>query len=224
MNSAGSSGVDTISNLQCNVLEEILGCLPLKDAVKTSVLSKGWRYKWVTRQKLDFSDEFFRSFAHDQDAKTIIYQVLLLHKGQILKFKLGGPNLRNWPDIDHWILFLSKKNIQEFTLHIRSGNIYVLPSHLFTFRQLRHLEIHKCLFSPPPGFKGFEKLINLDFYGLTFVPSVFWNLISKCPLLERLRLLWCVDFDTLEIDAPSLKFFEFRGNSKVHLLQEHPDA
>ncbi|XP_016484325.1 F-box/FBD/LRR-repeat protein At1g13570 [Nicotiana tabacum] len=222
MKSARRSDVDTISNLPCNVLDEILGCLPLKDAVKTSILSKHWRYKWATRQELDFGYDFFGSFAHYQEAKTIIYQVLLLHKGPILKFKLGGFNLKSCPDIDHWILFLSKKNIQEFTLHIWSGNIYHLPSHLFTFQQLRHLEIHKCLFYPPPGFKGFEKLINLDFDRVTFVPSIFWNLISKCPLLERLRLLWCTDFDTLEIDAPNLKFFEFRGKSKSFCFKNAP--
>lgn len=33
-------------------------------------------------------------------------------------------------------------------------------------------------------------------------------------LLERLRLSNCTNFDTLEIDAPSLKFFEFIGRSK----------
>ncbi|XP_009594958.1 F-box/FBD/LRR-repeat protein At1g13570-like isoform X1 [Nicotiana tomentosiformis] len=222
MKSARRSDVDTISNLPCNVVDEILGCLPLKDAVKTSILSKDWRYKWVTRQELDFGYNFFGSFAHDQEAKTIIYQVLLIHKGPILKFKLGGFNLKSCPDIDHWILFLSKKNIQEFTLHIWSGNIYHLPSHLFTFQQLRRLEIHKCLFYPPSGFKGFEKLINLDFDRVTFVPSIFRNLISKCPLLERLRLLWCTDFDTLEIVAPNLKFFEFRGKSKSFCFKNAP--
>ena len=62
MRNASTSGVDTISNLPCNVLDVILGCLPWKDAVKTSILSKDWRYKWVTRQELDFNDEFYKYF------------------------------------------------------------------------------------------------------------------------------------------------------------------
>nr|XP_016438145.1 PREDICTED: F-box/FBD/LRR-repeat protein At5g53840-like [Nicotiana tabacum] len=104
MRSASRSGEATISNLSCNVVDGILGCLPLKDAVKTSILSKDWR-------------------------------------GPILKFELGG-DLKSCPDIDHWILFLSKKNVQEFTLNMWPDNkYYYLPSHLFTFQELRHLEV-----------------------------------------------------------------------------------
>lgn len=73
---------DTISNLPCNVLDEILGSLSLKDAVKTSILSKDWRYKWLTRAELYFSDEFFMTFDDNQEAKTIIHQVLQLHRDQ----------------------------------------------------------------------------------------------------------------------------------------------
>ncbi|KAK6782754.1 hypothetical protein RDI58_020550 [Solanum bulbocastanum] len=88
MRNAWTSGVDTISNLPCIFLNAILGCLPWKDAVKTSILSKDWKYKWVTRQELDFNDEFFKSFKQDEEVKRIIYQVLLVHKGPILKFRL----------------------------------------------------------------------------------------------------------------------------------------
>ncbi|XP_060211198.1 F-box/FBD/LRR-repeat protein At1g13570-like [Lycium barbarum] len=216
------SGVDTISNLPCNILDGILGCLPLKDAVKTSILSKDWRYKWVTRQELAFDYHLFRSLTHEQEANTIIYQVLLLHKGPILNFILSGSNLISFPDIDHWIVSLSKKNVQEFTLQIFSRNRYHLPSHLFTFKQLRHLELGMCLFHPPPGFKGFEKLINLDLKDVTFVPAVLKNLISRSPLLERLRLCWCTNFDTLEIDAVNLKCFDFRGASKSICFKNAP--
>lgn len=222
MSSARRSGVDTISNLPVNILDGILGCLPLKDAVKTSILSRDWRYKWVTRQELEFDYHFFRSFAHDQEAKTIIYQVLLLHKGPILKFSLGGSYLIKCSDIDHWILSLSKKNVQEFTLHICSHNRYHLPSHFFTFKQLKHLKVDQCFFHPPPGFKGFENLINLDLQQVTFVPAILNNLISKCPLLETLRLNGCTNFDTLEIDAVNLKCFYFEGTSKSICFKNAP--
>uniref|UniRef100_M1CW76 Ubiquitin-protein ligase n=1 Tax=Solanum tuberosum TaxID=4113 RepID=M1CW76_SOLTU len=222
MRTATRSSVDTISDLPCNVLDGILGCLPLKDAVKTSILSRDWRYKWVTRQELEFDYQFFVTYACNQ-ATAIIYQVLLLHKGPILKFSLGGSNLTIYPDIDHWILFLSKKNVQEFTLCGNSlNNRYHLPSHFFTFHHLRHLKVDRCSFHPPPGFKGFEKLINLDLHFATFDPAILGNLIFRCPLLERLTLRWCTNFDTLEIDAPNLKCFDFRGNSKSICFKNAP--
>ncbi|KAH0644809.1 hypothetical protein KY290_035229 [Solanum tuberosum] len=115
-----------------------------------------------------------------------------------------------------------KKNVQEFTLHVNFENKYHLPHHLFTFQQLQYLELQHCLFHPPQGFKGFEKLINLHLKHITFVPSIFTNLISKSPLLERLRLCWCTKFDTLEIDAANLKFFEFQGKSKSISFKNAP--
>uniref|UniRef100_M1CY71 Ubiquitin-protein ligase n=1 Tax=Solanum tuberosum TaxID=4113 RepID=M1CY71_SOLTU len=220
MRNAWTSDVDTISNLPCNVLDGILGCLPWKDAVKTSILSKDWRYKWVTRQELDFNDEFFKSFKQDEEAKRIIYQVLLVHQGPILKFRLC--RITSCPDIDHWMHFLSKKNVQEFTLHVSLGNKYHSPHHLFTFQQLRFLELQDCLFHPPLGFKGFEKLINLDLVRVTFDPSIFTNLISKSPLLERLRLRCCTNLDILEIDAANLKFYEFIGKTKSISFRNAP--
>ncbi|KAK6782759.1 hypothetical protein RDI58_020555 [Solanum bulbocastanum] len=42
MRSGGSSGADRISSLPCDFLQKILGCLPLHDAVRTSVLSTKW--------------------------------------------------------------------------------------------------------------------------------------------------------------------------------------
>ncbi|PHU28975.1 hypothetical protein BC332_01068 [Capsicum chinense] len=153
---------DTISNLPCNVLDGILGCLPLKDAVRTSILSKDWRYKWVTRAELDFSGQFLTSFNNSEEAKTIIYQVLRLHQEPLPKFTLYGLNLRNCPNINHWIQFLSEKNVQELTIHIFSCRKYRLPTQLFTFKQLRHLYLDMCFFHPPPNFKGFAKLINLN--------------------------------------------------------------
>ncbi|KAK4738666.1 hypothetical protein R3W88_002363 [Solanum pinnatisectum] len=137
---------------------------------------------------------------------------MLVHKGPILKFRLR--NFTSCPDIYHWMHFLSKKNVQEFTLHVRLGNKDHSPHHLFTFQQLRYLELQDCLFHPPLGFKGFKKLINLDLMHVTFDPSILTNLISKSLLLERLRLRTITNFDILEIDAANLKFFEFIGKTK----------
>ncbi|KAK4729846.1 hypothetical protein R3W88_022834 [Solanum pinnatisectum] len=165
----------TISNLPYNVLDKILGSLPLKDAVKTSILSKDWRYKWVTRAELDFRSEFFTSFNDNQEAKKTIYQVLRLHQGPILKFTLQHPNLICYRDIYNWMLFLSKKN-----------------------------------------------LISVNLQHVILYPTLFRNLITKCPLLESLMLTRCTAFDVLEIDAPNLKYFDFLGTSKSICFKNVP--
>ncbi|KAK6804433.1 hypothetical protein RDI58_002217 [Solanum bulbocastanum] len=106
MRNACTSGVDTISNLPCNVLDAVLGCLPWKDAVKTSILSKDWR-------------------------------------------------ITSCPDIDHWMHFLSKKNVQEFTLHV---NVAFLGRRLLT-------DTSPVCSNFPKFFRYMPSLLELDICG-----------------------------------------------------------
>lgn len=48
---------DKYDNLPQNIIETILCLVPIKDAVRTSILSRSWRYNWVTIPKLVFSEK-----------------------------------------------------------------------------------------------------------------------------------------------------------------------
>ncbi|CAK9184633.1 unnamed protein product [Ilex paraguariensis] len=212
------------STLPDNITEIILKCLPLRDAARTSILSREWRYRWITIPVIVFDRWLPLELQESQKFKTIFYQVLLLHKGPILKFTLSVRGLRSCPDINHWILFLSKNNVQEFTLCIYEGDPHILPSHLFTFRQLRHLNLSNCVFKPLPTFEGFSRLVSLLFSGVIIVPERFVWLISNSPELEQFWWDGCTEFDCLEIDAPRLKTFSFFWHFQIHLFQEHPSS
>ncbi|PHU22236.1 F-box/FBD/LRR-repeat protein [Capsicum chinense] len=43
---------DALSYLPDNIIDVILMCLPCKDAVRTSILSKKWRYHWCRLSEL----------------------------------------------------------------------------------------------------------------------------------------------------------------------------
>lgn len=98
-----SSTCDILSDLPNNVIENILIHLPLRDAVKTSVLSKKCRHNWVTLPHLAFDDTFLNK--PPRELMLTIYQVLLLHQGPILKFTLSVPGVKSCPEIKH--LYLS---------------------------------------------------------------------------------------------------------------------
>lgn len=78
---------DIISNLPLNVLEHILMCLPIRDAVRTGILSSKWRYKWVSIPELVFDDSCVpissSITARKSKFVTFVDRVLLLHKGPI---------------------------------------------------------------------------------------------------------------------------------------------
>ncbi|KAL7260876.1 hypothetical protein ACSBR1_006529 [Camellia fascicularis] len=157
---------DIISNLPESVKETILACLPMQDAVRTSVLSRKWRYTWTKLPQLVFDDTFCSDlFSKTKDKlMTIICQVLLFHHGPIPKFTLSLSGLKSCSEFDQLILLVSKRGIQELNLNIQNGEPYKLPSSLFSCLQLKILTLHSCMFKSPPEFKGFSRLLELELY------------------------------------------------------------
>lgn len=211
MKDAVRSESDFLTNLPNNIIENILGCLPLRDVVRTSILSREWRYKWASCPDIVFDFWFDQMFLGGHKLEPLIYQILKLHKGPLLKFVLQVPDLKSNPDIDQWVRLLPNNTLQELTLHVSRGEAHRLSSHLLSFQHLRNLKLYNCVFDPVPGFKGFSKLVNLELQSVLLVPESFGSFIASCPAVERLRLIHCTSFDRLELIAPKLKFFDFNG-------------
>lgn len=209
--------VDKISNLPGHIVDKILSHLSLRDAVRTSILSSKWRYKWVTLPHLVFDNQSVTLSSQDQTfiknkLVNIVDHVLLLHTGPIHKFKLSHRDLQGVSDIDRWILFLSRGSVKEFILEIWKGHRYKLPSSVYFCQNLIHLELFNCLLKPPPMFNGFRSLKSIDLQHITMDQDVFEGLISSCPLLERLTLMNFEGFKHLSIHAPNLLFFDIGGH------------
>lgn len=208
--------LDRISSLPGHVLDQILSKLPIRDAVRTSALSRKWRYKWAKIPHLVFDNDCVLIPSQDQTLLrnklvNIVDHVLLLHNGPIHNFKLSHRDLLGVSDIDRWILHLSRRSIKEFILEIWKGQRYRLPSCLFSFENLIHLELFNCWLNPPPTFKGFRNLKSLDLQHITVAQHVFENLISGCYLLEKLTLMNFDGFTFLNISAPNLQYFDVGG-------------
>ncbi|XP_050221205.1 F-box/FBD/LRR-repeat protein At1g13570-like [Mercurialis annua] len=216
-----SSSSDVISNLPSNIIDNILIFLPIHEAVKTSILSKKWRFNWRYLPKLVFDYAFYERSVRYSAAKPNIselflniYKVLLLHRGPIINFTFHVPLVKSYPQIDHLMHCLSKKDVHEFYFHIGTSSYgsYTLSSFLFSCVTLRRLTLSSCLLEVPLAFQGFPKLISLTFHLVRFKANVFESFMSKCPLLETLSIKYCTSrMDSLDIDLPQLKFFQFYG-------------
>ncbi|XP_051123621.1 F-box/FBD/LRR-repeat protein At1g13570-like isoform X2 [Andrographis paniculata] len=217
--------VDRISNLPEHIVDKILSHLSLRDAVRTSVLSTKWRYKWATLPYLVFDNQTVLVPCQDQTlAKnklvSIVDHVLLLHMSPIHRFKLSHRDLQGVSDIDRWILFLSRGSLKEFILEIWKGHRYKLPSCVYLFQSLNHLELFNCLLKPPSNFKGFKNLKSLDLQHITMDQTSFEHMISSCPLLERLTLMNFEGFAILNIRCPNLLFFDVGGVFEDVIFQD----
>lgn len=219
------SSPDLISDLPQSIIESILIRLPIREAVRTSVLSSKWRYRWATLTHLVFDEECV-ILSNDRaliEHKLVnfITRALFLHQGPIHKFQLCTSYLQSCPDIDQWILFLSRKDIKELVLELGESEWIRVPSCLFNCKKLIRLELFRCELDPPPTFKGFLYLKTLNLYQVFDDSDAIESLISSCPLLENLSLSYS-DSLTLNIRAPNLKYLCLEGEFKDIRLENTP--
>ncbi|KAK4707632.1 hypothetical protein R3W88_028557 [Solanum pinnatisectum] len=206
---------DILSDLHDNVIDVILMCLLCKDAVRTSVLSRKWKYHWCRLAKWMF-DESLWSTQKDKLYPTVkfrktAYLLLTHHEGPITKFKLDITYMKECPKIDNFLYFLKK------------NELYKLPSSIFICLQLRHLNIHYCsIHHHPSASEGFDSLVSLELCRVTISSELLGRLISHCPLLEKLVLKIAKTLNVTEVNAPMLRSFEFTGSVSSIRLKNVP--
>ncbi|KAJ0669514.1 putative F-box domain, FBD domain, leucine-rich repeat domain superfamily [Helianthus annuus] len=185
---------DRMSNLPPSIIQKILTLMPMPDAFRTSILSRNWRCHCRNISKLCFDNYQFHprfalsnksTFLHD-----VVYPVLLLHQGPILEFSLRLNGIDSRWEIDQIIVHLSRNYaLKEFQLWIWSRDEYKLLPAFFNLQHLTVLKLQNCAFQPPVTFKGFERLVILQFYEVSITAEVFQRFISNCPLLKEFTLI-----------------------------------
>ncbi|KAK4387625.1 F-box/FBD/LRR-repeat protein [Sesamum angolense] len=179
---------DRISSLPCEIMDNILKYLPLCEAVRTSILSREWRYKWETTPCVLFGSTCKVNVQRQYDWVSIIDRILLLHKGSITKFSLTIADLRMY----------SHPVISQF---------------LFTLDRLTRLFLSMVSSSRLPhseDLKGSSDLI----FSMSAFPlenSKVLSLNVRCLSIYKLESFGPRAIANLEIDAPNLKFFSYRG-------------
>ncbi|KAJ0612134.1 putative F-box domain, FBD domain, leucine-rich repeat domain superfamily [Helianthus annuus] len=198
---------DIITNFPEDLINPILERLPIKDAVRTSVLSKKWRYRWTTMKSLAFDNHFSQQFLNIGAFSCygfvrVISQIMIKHQGPILKFVLHIPKeivLDSFQQVDLWMLILSRNNVRE--LHIVNFNqFYQIPTSVFSCRELRVLGLYRG-----------GTVINL-------------------PQLKRFKLYSCRNVNNFNIKAEKLQYLRVTGcpDANAMILQllhsEHLNA
>ncbi|XP_035840888.1 F-box/FBD/LRR-repeat protein At1g13570-like [Helianthus annuus] len=185
---------DFISNMPDTVVTNILDRLPLQHAVRTSILSRNWRFKWTTLTQLVFDEKFFEYLTKTKGKNNcgeIISRLLLQIKGVVEKFVLSIGKVKGTNDVEninHWILFLSTKSIKDLTLRTVNGIPVKLPTHLFSCLELKHLELTNCCFNPPHSIPGFPNLLSLKLRAVKFESGILGEILTRCPSLEILDM------------------------------------
>ncbi|KAJ0809806.1 putative F-box domain, FBD domain, leucine-rich repeat domain superfamily [Helianthus annuus] len=215
---------DRISNLPEHLIDSILERLPIQDVIRTSILSKKWRYKWRSMRAVVFDEQISKKLAKNgafgrHGFIRVINQVLLLHMGSISKFYLCIPDmfLDSFQDVNRWMLYLSTKGVKDFTI-TNSNQRYQLPRCVFSCLELRKLELNKCIFKPPLQFEGFLYLESLVFNNVDFMIDLGGTAINL-PQLKKLIMRSCTKVYNLKIHATNLQVLLIMNCPDVMLLE-----
>ncbi|XP_059658946.1 F-box/FBD/LRR-repeat protein At1g16930-like [Cornus florida] len=235
---AGKGGTcleDRISELPDVVLVSILSLLTMKEAGRTSVLSKRWRYMWTHITALNFDA------AHIIDGIRVGDKQLeeerpsyLSWVNQVLK-TYNGPSLDEFRvqfdldetcrfDIDNWINFALEKRVKSLDLDFLDTYRYTRKEGDYIYRITNH----------PHGFTSCNFLTNLQLNYVNVTGQVLEYFLINCPFLEqlfvhdsiglvnlkvpelslklkRLAITYCINVESIEISAMNLMSFHYLG-------------
>nr|GEV45617.1 protein TORNADO 1 [Tanacetum cinerariifolium] len=187
---------DIISTLPEEIIESVLTRMPIRDALRTSVLSRRWWYCWMSMPKVSFNEQkLFEESINDKQMKkykllNAVFHVLLLYKGPILDFRLYVGELDMASEFDQIIVYLSRSNhVKKLAFEILTNHYWKLPSLFFTLQGLEYLEITNCVFEPPLTFKWFNRLSEVYFIDVEVSAKSLLRFLSNCPLLEVVGLI-----------------------------------
>ncbi|KAL5704907.1 hypothetical protein ACHQM5_023269 [Ranunculus cassubicifolius] len=208
---------DSISHRPPEIIEEILKHLPIKDLIRTSILSKQWRYKWTMIPCLVFDENCLERRAYKsvltKKFARVITDILLKHQGPIhmFKFNLQYPIAKNVPDyINGWIDILKEKGISNLSIEMGDACAFEPKEPLFCCEKLEALKLKMCIFHTPASFNRFKRLKELHLEEVATTKTEFNQFTSQCPFLEKLTLI-NIGMKPLKVSIPSLKYLHIQG-------------
>lgn len=234
-------GPDFISSLPHDVLLLIASMIPLKEAIRTAVLSNSWRNLWTPSQVLKLE----LGSSHDQ-ARMKMKQVLgsfSMYYEYPEKLKLYLPSVNyfdkradytNLKDESFAIVTKGTQgevhfdfsggeklnNSPKFNLILETGGLSYCP----TFSSLKSLQLRSVTHVA-------ENLVTDLFSCCQFLESLK---LEKCRGLQNIDIKAnnslksftisdCFDINSIKVSAPSLKVFSYKGILPTVQLNHAPD-
>ncbi|MFQ6627806.1 hypothetical protein Gotur_007157, partial [Gossypium turneri] len=224
-----------------HILCHILSFLPIKEAVRTSIISTKWRCLFSSISTIEF-DHFLLSGLTDRNVdsfKNFVDRLLKFPDQVSLDCFRLSDGISSWNDEDHdfdvsgWICAALCRGVKEIDLRLDYLED-TLPALLFTCHSLLTLKLEaKCFQGSKIEVPSDVCLGNLKALYLTslvlFGDSIN-RLISNCHVLQDLAFTECsvANASGINIQSPSLKslvldFFSPTGDSKYVVVINAPN-
>ncbi|GLJ07208.1 hypothetical protein SUGI_0061620 [Cryptomeria japonica] len=214
---------DAFYTLPDSLVAFILSKMPIKDAVKSSILSKRWRFLYTQMPQLTFTPhDIFGPTCSSRyplirpSVEQIISNILVLHSGNLEAFHLHGTRFDfiNRREFSHdsvckWVRYASWCNVKHLTLfdcNTHDALKEMLPPALFSCTHLVTLRLRNYfLTSFPINFIGFPHLITCELRDVQLTDGFLVSLISLCPLLQKLEAIRHAGLDNAAIFSSTIE-------------------
>ncbi|KAJ1282377.1 hypothetical protein BS78_03G047400 [Paspalum vaginatum] len=198
-----------LCDLPSDILHYIISQLPIKESVRTSILSKHWKYVWCSHRNLEFSHKsLFKnknsiipySLVKKQDFIERVDTILNQHSGIGVEklevvFSLCNEHAEY---IDRWLKFAiaskTKQLILDFTFVQTEKEAYSFPFQLFDATAGSHLQSMKLgsvSLKQPSDIKVLVNLTKLELVGVNMTNEELETMLSNCNVLEFLGISQC---------------------------------
>ncbi|VVB11712.1 unnamed protein product [Arabis nemorensis] len=211
---------DKISRLPDDFLLPILSCLPTKDVMVTSLLSKRWRFLWTLVPRLNFDLRL-----HDNSSPkftNFVNRFLLLHKAptsESLHIKIGSRCCTAEVDLGIWVRIAVDRCVRELNISYCTGEEPIrLPMCLFTCRTLSVLKLKNISLVDASSYVCFQSLKTLHLLDVKYLDDrSLPQILSCCSALEDLVVQRCPgdNVKVVTVNALCLKTLSLHKSSQA---------
>ncbi|KAL6545003.1 hypothetical protein OROHE_009910 [Orobanche hederae] len=184
------------------IIQHIQSFLSEKEAAQTTVLSKSWSSAWSTRPNINFDqlqsrknggdanlDDKFSEFARKTMRR---YEELNLKIESFRLCMVGAENDNSCLLADELIMKAMKMGATESNIEFMSSTVkFVLPHEVLGSENLVRLSVNCCKMTSCPGKVSCWGLKSLSLCKVYVEGDIIWDIISSCPLIEKLLLNDC---------------------------------
>ncbi|KAF6997980.1 hypothetical protein CFC21_014140 [Triticum aestivum] len=209
---AGDAPSFRMEDLPVDVQAVIMSLLPLKEAVRTSIVSTSWRMIWTFRCNLSFKGP---RYLHENDTKiqqakcieTVNCVIQQHSRIGINKFSIRcGLFEEDSVHLDRWIRFAASSKAKIIHLDLRFKDVFEEVNHLHLEALLdaqgssflRSLFLGGVVIKPHSAICGFTILRRLVLQSVT-ISGDFTGFLANCAALEDLEMIECSGLTNLII-------------------------
>lgn len=241
---------DRISDLPIDVRKHILSFLPTRDAICTSLLSKSWRYDWLSLPFLDLGQGFFlkrwkfvNDFSYEQACQNLpdpdetlaflefLDKAIISKQQKIQRLKLCLPPIHDLSSriaicLDGLIVNeLEAEVIGDSEISNRS-RFYYLPMCVLSSTCMTKLYIQGCnLTGISVNEINLPSLRELSVSYVIMDQQVVESLIASCTGVENLSFTYCQGFRSLQISGlPRLTYLEQKFNRHLEVFEINEES